>query len=515
MKQKLLRLIPFIFAFTIFHPSAQHLLAQERRILRICDLADDSGLRMDTHRQFDERNHIILNQIFEHLLEFDCDGSPSPNLAKSWRRLDDHTVQFRLNEGIFFHNGEPCDANAVKFSLERNLDPQLRSPSFHMVESIERVDVVDRYTFNIVTSYPDGILLNRLSQFSHIVPPYYIEMVGGKGFEKHPIGTGPFRFSKWVKGKELILEKNQSYWLPGIPQLDVIVFKFADARKRVRMLLEGEVDMTTNFEPVDIPKIVEKGFKVIREPSFTMLAINFNLLKENSPFKDRRVRQALNYAVDVDELIEKVMLGNGIRRATLGMPGEFGYNPYIKPYPHDPGKAKTLLRDAGYPNGFAASIFIDDIDGGKDSTLGRVLKQQLAAVGIRLHIEGGNGALRIVKPKLDHSAPAFDLDMFARTCPDPLAHILFIEGKVWYASESPWSLMRNPQFDVLYSRIMRTLDLRKQTRLCHELEEMIHREAFSLFTYQGIKLYAMRKKIEYNPYITGMLFLKDARITSR
>ena len=515
MKQKFLYLSAFILAFTISHPSGGYLLAQERRTLRICDLADDSGLKMDTHRQFDERNHIILNQIFEHLLEFDCDGSPSPNLARSWRRLDDHTVQFRLNEGIFFHNGEPCDANAVKFSLERNLDPQLRSPSFHMVESIERVDVVDRYTFNIVTSYPDGILLNRLSQFSHIVPPYYIQMVGDDGFEKHPIGTGPFRFSKWVKSKELVLERNPNYWLSGIPQVDVIVFKFADAHKRVSMLLEGEVDMITNFEPVDISKIVDKGFKVIREPSFTMMSINFNLLKKDSPFQDKRVRQALNYAVDVDELIEKVMLGNGIRRATLGMPGEFGYNPYIKPYPHDPEKARTLLQEAGYANGFAASIFIDDIDGGENSMLGKVLKEQLAAIGIRLQIEGGNGALRIVKPKVDNSPATFNLDMFARTCPDPLAHIIFIEGKVWYASESPWSLMKNLRFDALYSRIIRTLDLREQTRLCHQLEEMIHEEAFSLFTYQGIKLYAMRKEIEYSPYITGMLFLKDARITRR
>lgn len=502
----------FLIAFTVLLPLHHPSCAQEQKILKICDLADDSGLRMDPHLQFDERNCNVLNQIFETLLEFDLDGSPSPSLAKSWRRLDSHTVQFTLHEGVFFQNGEPCDAYAVKYSLERNLDPHLQSPSFHMVDSIERVEALDRLTLNIITRYPDGILLNRLANFGQIVPPSYIRMVGNDGFEKHPVGTGPFKFSKWEKGKELVLVKNENYWRAGMPHVDGIIFKFGDAHQRVRMLLEGKVDMITDFEPADLKKISRNGFKVIREPSFNMMSVNFNLLKLNSPFQDKRVRQALNYAVDVDALIEKVRLGNGIRRATLGMPGEFGYNPYIKPYPYDLEKARQLLLEAGYPNGFKTNIFIDDIDGGANSMFGMVLSEQLARVGVSLTIEGGNGDLRIVKPKFDDSLPVFDLDMFARTCPDPLAHIIFIEGKVWYASEAPWSLMKKPLFDALYHKIIRTLDLREQTRLCHRLEEMIHEEAYSLFTYQGVKLYAMRNDVGYSPYITGMLFLKEVKI---
>jgi len=381
-----------------------------------------------------------------------------------------------------------------------------------MVDSIQKVEVVDELTVNMITAYPDGIFLNRLALFGQIVPPSYIRMMGDEGFKKSPVGTGPFRFSNWEKGKELVLVRNENYWRPELPYLDGIVFKFGDAHQRVKMLLGGKVDMITDFEPVDLEKISRNGLKIIREPSFNMMSVNFNLLKPNTPFKDKRVRQAMNYAVDVDALIEKVRLGNGIRRGTLGMPGEFGYNPYIKPYPHDPEKARQLLREAGYPNGFKASIFIDDIDGGADSMFGKVLKEQLANVGISLKIEEGNCYLKVVNPKLDESLSGFDLDMFARTCPDPMAHIIFIEGKVWYASEAPWSLMNEPPFDALYSKIIRTLDLREQTRLCHRLEEMIHDEAFSLYTYQGIKLYAMKNDVEYTPYITGMLFFKEAKV---
>lgn len=485
------------------------------KVLRICDLANDASLRLDPHRQFDERNHNVLNQIFENLIEFDVDGNPRPNLARSWKRIDEYTVQFELHKNLFFQNGEPCDARAVKFSLERYLDPGWKSPSYHTVESIKRVDVIDDHRFKIVTKYPDGILLRRLAQFGYIVPPSYIRMVGDEGFEAHPIGTGPFKFVRWTKGKELVFEKNQQYWGKGLPHIDRIVFKFASARKRAEMLIKGRLDLITNFEPIDLDRIRRKGLKVIKEPSFTIMSINFNLIKENTPFRDERVRRALNYAVDVDELIRKVRLGNGMRRATLGMPGEFGYNPYIKPYPHDPDKARELLAEAGLGEGFNATLMIDDIDGGADSALGTELKRQLARVGIHLDVQGGNGTLRIVNPKFDPSLPKFDLDMFARTCPDPLGHVIFIEGMVWYASSSPWSLLNNPALDKLYWNILKTIELRDQTKLCHKLERMIHDQAFSIFAYQEIKLYGMRKEVVYDPYITGMLNLRDVSIAGR
>jgi peptide/nickel transport system substrate-binding protein len=502
--------ILFLIILSIFMFNTPGLSIAQGNLLRICDLSDDTHLKMDPHMEFDERNDNVLNQIFEHLLEFDVDGNPIPHLVHRYRRIDNSTVQFKLRQNIIFHNGEHCDAYAVKFSIERNINPDKRSPSAHMLDSIKRVDVLDKYTFNIITTYPDGILLNRLAGFGYIVPSKYIEKNGDSVFEKHPLGTGPFKFVRWVKGKEIVLEKNRSYWMPGFPKIDQIVFRFASAQKRADMLLKGELDMITNFEPIDLERIKKATFRVIKEPSFTMMSINFNLLKPDSPFQNKKVRQAVNYAIDVNELIDKVMLGNGIRRATLGMPGEFGYNPYLKPYPYDLGKAKSLLTEGGFPNGFETSILIDDIDGGAGSVLGKVLKEQLSKVGIRLKVEGGNGAVHIVNPKFNPFVPKFDLDMFARTCPDPIAHIIFIEGKVWYASEAPWSLLNDSEFDKLYKKIIRTFDLREQTKLCHQLEEMIYEKAYSIFTYQGIKLYALREGLNYEPYITGMLYLREA-----
>lgn len=482
----------------------------DQNVLRICDSTDDRDLRMDPHWQFDERNENVLGQIFERLVQLDVDGNPVPNIAESWKRLDDHTMQFRLNRNIFFHNGEQCDARAVKFSIERSI--KKRMPGYHVLQSVRRVDIVGEYTVNIVTKYPDGILIHRLCQAGFIVPPKHIQRVGDKEFERHPVGTGPFKFVKWTRGREMVLDRNADYWRQGLPQLDRIVFKFADATKRVELLLSGELDMITNFEPTKLSAIQQKGFRVLREPSFTIMAINFNLKKENGRFRNKILRQAVNYAVNVEDLIQAGRAGNGIRRATLGMPGEFGYNPYIKPYRYDPQKARDLIRAAGYSKGFSASIFIDDLAGGAGSVLGKILQKQLAAVGITLKVEGGNGNMRVVRPVFDKSLPRFDLDMFARPCPDPLGHIIFNEGMVWYVSNSPWSLLNSKEFDHLYYEIISTLDPRKQNELCHKLEEMIFNEAFSLFTYQHIKLYALSRRVQYIPYISGMLYFKGTRV---
>lgn len=480
------------------------------KIVRICDLKDDGPIRLDPHMQFEERNDNIVNQIFESLLCIDQEGLPAPLLAAKWIRLSDTKVQFRLRPNIYFHNGESCNAYAVKFSLERNISIESKPTNAHMLDSIDHIDVVDDLTFNIVTKFPDGLLLRRLAEFGHIVPPKYIARVGQKNFEKHPVGTGPFRFYKWIRGKKIVMLANSNYWRQGYPKIDRLELYFADMQKRLIMFMEGELDFITDFEPSKTLMIsLDPENKILKMPSWTALAINFNLRKKG-PFQKKKVRQALNYAINVPNIIRYVTRGNAKRTATLGMPGEFGFNTELYPYPFDLKKARKLLKEAGYPDGFETTLLIDDIQGGKDGKLAKILRVQLSKIGIRCKISGGNGTREIVLPNFRGEVP--QTDMFCLLCPDPMGHIIFIEGKVFYHHSAPFSLMNEPKFNHLYNKITTTLDLELQKKLCHKLEKLIYDECYSIFTYQQIKLYALKKRIKYTPLITGMLYLADIEL---
>ena len=480
------------------------------KVIRICDLKDDQPIRLDPHMQFEEKNHSILNQIFETLLCIDQNGKPAPFLATKWIRLSNRKVQFRLRQGVYFHNGEPCDARAIKFSLERNISPVLKASSAHMLDSIERVEVVDSLTFNIETKYPDGILLHRLAEFGYLVPPDYLARVGREYFEKHPVGTGPFKYHKWIRGKELVLLANPNYWLKGYPKIARLEFYFADMQKRLRLFMDDKLDFITDFEPSKTLMISkDPKNKLLKMPSWTALAINFNLKKEG-PFRHKKVRQALNYGINVPNIIRYVALGNAKRTSTLGMPGEFGFHSGLRPYPFNPAKARALLREAGYPDGLDVTLLIDDIQGGKEGKLAKIIRVQLNKIGVKVTISGGNGTREIVQPNLNGRIPSPDI--YCLLCPDPMGHIIFIEGKVFYHYSAPFSLMNERKFNHLYDKIITTLDLDLQEKLCHDLEELIYDEAYSIFTYQQIKLYALKKKIKYTPNMIGVLYLRDIEI---
>lgn len=481
------------------------------KVIRICDLKNDGPVKLDPHLQFEEKNDNICNQIFETLLRLDGSGRPAPYLATSWHRISDTEMHFTLRPGVYFHNGEPFDARAVKFSLERNIAREKNFPSAHMIDSILSIKVLTPLSFIITTKHPDGILLHRLSGFGYIVPPDYIAEVGEKAFQERPVGTGPFLFSKWIPGKKLILTANPNYWDKALPKINRLEFHFAGMQERLEMFLNNKLDFITDFEPSQTIVIAEDpGNKIVKMPSWTSLCLNFNLRKKG-PFQNRKVRQAINYGVNVKNLIRYVTRGNAKQIATLSMPGEFGFHPELTPYPYDIEKAKKLLGEAGYSNGFDCTVLIDDIQGGEEGTLAKVLGVQFAKMGIRAKMRGGNGTKEIVKSQIKGNIP--EPDIYGLLCADPMGHILFIQGKVFYYKDSPFSLMNDPKLNDLYNRIITMNDLTEQERLCRKLEELIHDSAYSIFTYQQIKLYAMKQNIRYSPSTSSLLFFENIEIT--
>ena len=249
--------------------------------------------------------------IFDSLVGRDADQRIVPKLAESWKLLDDNTWQLRLRRGVIFHDGEPFNAEAVRFTFQRVLDPEQRSPNRATIAEIIRVDIVDDLTVHLVTRQPYAPLIPRLLDFP-MLPPKYTAEKDNQGMALRPVGTGPFRFVELVKDDRLVVEAFDRHWR-GAPRVRRIIYKpIPEPFTRAAALRNNEVDLITTVPP-SLARELERvsGIRVQRVPSTWIIYLGLNALKK--PLSDVRVRQALNYATDVDAIIKNVLEGQGRR----------------------------------------------------------------------------------------------------------------------------------------------------------------------------------------------------------
>jgi peptide/nickel transport system substrate-binding protein len=276
--------------------------------------------------------------IFDSLVGRDADNKLVPQLAESWKALDAVTWQLKLRRGVVFHDGEPFNAEAVRFTFERVLDPNQKSPNRANVGEVARVEVVDDYTVNLVLRQPYAPLLNRLIDFP-IVPPRYTAEKGNQGLALRPVGTGPFRFVELVKDDHLIVEAFDRHWR-GAPKIRRIVYKpIPEPFTRAAARRNNEVDLIDTVPPNLATELERAGsIRVSRVPSTWIIYLGLNAFRK--PLSDVRVRQALNYATDVDALVKSVLDGNARRMDGPFTPQMFGFDPSVKGYGPDPAKAR-------------------------------------------------------------------------------------------------------------------------------------------------------------------------------
>lgn len=306
---------------------------------------------LDVHMQGNMPDMAVLINLFDTLLTRDAEGAVQPNLATSWENIGGTTWQFRLREDVAFHNGEPLTAETVKFSIERVMDPEQQSP-IQEFRTFAGVEVVDTYTFNIHTTTVDPLVPAKLTLFGGaIVPMAYIEEVGDQAFAERPVGTGPFQFVEWVRDDRVVLEANPNYW-QGRPALDRVTFVgIPNAASRVSALLTGEVDIVTGL-PSDFIQTVESNPSTRVDSTEGLRIFYLSLAYPDGPTADTRVRQAISHAIDTQLLIDGVAGGQGVQIAAPVASANFGFNPDLNPYTYDPERARELLEEAGYPDGF-------------------------------------------------------------------------------------------------------------------------------------------------------------------
>ena len=428
--------------------------------------------------------------IFDSLVGRNAENRIVPELAESWRLLDDTTWQFRLRKGVVFHNGEPFNAEAVRFTVQRVLDPNQKSPNRANIAEVSKVEVVDEFTVRLVTRQPYAPFLNRLIDFP-IVPPRYTPEKGDQGLALRPVGTGPFKFVELVKDDRLVVEAFDRHWR-GAPRIRRITFRpVPEPFTRVAALRSGELDLITNLPP-SLARELERvpGIKVQRVPSTWMIYLGLNAFAK--PLSDVRVRQALNYASDVDAIIKTVLEGNGRRTPGPLTPHMFGYDPGVKGYPYDPAKARRLLAEAGYPDGL--EITLDSPEGRYqgDKEIAEALAGQWQKAGFKPKVQVAEWGAYFKRYLGRQFSDAYLLGLGGPMQDgDELYNLVSSKGRGLY--------YKNEKVDMLFDAGRSTMDPARRRKIYSDLAKAMVEDATWVFLMQQVDIYAMRDRVDWTP----------------
>ncbi|KKK36142.1 ABC transporter substrate-binding protein [Mesobacillus campisalis] len=342
---------------------------------------------LDPHGMNDTATTNATTQIFDRLTEYAEDGSVVPSLAEEFNQVDDKTWEFKLRQGVKFHDGSDFTAEAVKMSLERLIDPEFASPRAVVLNMITEVTVVDDHTVQLKTAEPFAPLPAHLAHNAgSIIAPSAIEeeKSGGKKVDENPVGTGPFKFESWNRGAEIKFVRNDDYWGEKA-KLDSIVFKvIPEQATRVAMLETGEAHvMLVGSSDVTQVEGIE-GVELDRVKGTRMDYVGFNINKE--PFDDVKVRQAVAMAINKEDIVNGILDGQGVAAVGPLAPTVVGNSQDLKPLDFDVEAAKKLLADAGLPDGFKTTLYVNE--GSKErSDIAELVQAQLGEIGIEVSIE--------------------------------------------------------------------------------------------------------------------------------
>lgn len=330
----------------------------------------------------------IDEEILEAATRYVWDGKQlkiEPALAESWEQTGPKTWLFHVRPNVKFHNGEPLTADAFKFSLDAY---RANKAAGAFVFSDIELKVVDPMTFQVTTKTANlGALPSKMSFLFAYAPKYYAEK-GKAGFGSAPIGTGPYKLQKWERGIAITLTRNPDYW-GAKPAIETLVFRtVADDATRVSMLQTGQADVVADLPPPLASRV--DGLKDAHtEVIESQRRIFFFFNNFVAPTNDVRVRQAINYAVDAQAIIDSLFQGHAYPLKGIYLTGELGYIPGFTGYTHDPEKAKQLLAATGHPNGLTVDLHYTIGSTVLDKETAEAVQGQLAAVGIKANMDGG------------------------------------------------------------------------------------------------------------------------------
>ncbi len=459
---------------------------------------DPTTLDPQNHQETPASNLAV--NVFDTLLERDQDLKIVPGLAESCRNVSPTVWECKLRKGVKFHNGEPFDAEAVKVTVERMVDPKLKLRGATPWAPLSHAEAVDPYTVRIHTKAPWPILDTNLTTLMILAPKYYREK-DMQHVARNPVGTGPFKFVRWVKDDRIELVANDQYWR-GTPKVKSLVFRpIPDDAVRVAALQNGEIDVAVNIPPhlaniiANHPRLFLSTAPSVRTIQLMYYTHQFDASHKlvgpyQGPVADKRVRQAMNYAVDVDAIIKEVLDGKGIRVATMLTANHFGFDPQLKPIKPDLAKTKQLLTEAGFPSGLDMVVNAPQGRYVRDKEVAEAIVGQLGKAGIRATLRAHEWGNYLNNMAYVHKAgPVWLIGWGTTTYDAETVYVpLFRSGKIlgnYY----------NADFDGMIDEAQKIMDPRKRLETYHRINKLWIDDAAAMPLYQQLDLYGATKRV--------------------
>jgi len=376
----LMGLIVFALPLTVVDISAQGTTGEaERKVALTADVGS-----MDPYRDNSVVGLEIQGHVFDPLVDFrGPDFTPTPLVAERWENPDPTTWRFFLRKGIKFHDGKELTAEDVKFSFEL---AQASPTAKAKVANVTDVGVVDRHTVEVKTSGPAASLLANLT-FIYILPKADYQAKGAEAFGQKPIGSGAYRVERWDKGQRIVLAAFDRYWGGKKAPARILIRPIAEGSTRLAELVTGGVDVIQDVPVENVKQVREnKELAVVQAKGIRQIFFPINA-RADTPLKDKRVRLAINLAIDRDTILRDVLQGFGEARTGPFGSRQFGFNPEAaKLLAYNPDRAKALLTEAGHPNGIDVTWNLCRGCWLKDTEILETVASQLKAVGIRVKI---------------------------------------------------------------------------------------------------------------------------------
>lgn len=450
-------------------------------------------------------------QLYDSLVWVDNSGKLVPALAESWEVSDDGTeYTFKLRAGVVFHNGEPFTADSVITSWERGKRPEMQfGDRWTIVQSVEKIDEL---TVKLTTETANPLLLRTIASNWAMVPPQYIAEVGDEGFNAKPVGTGPFMFEEWVKEDRIVFKANPNYWQPGFPKVETLIFRpIPESSTRVAAIQTGEIDIAPRLSSEEAGTLEgQPGVQIIRYPVDRVYYITFNNLTsgKGQPTENVKVRQALNYAVDRQAIIDSLFDGAAKLSTGFVTPTNLGYNDSLTPYPYDPERARALLAEAGYPDGFEMGFACPSGAYTNFEQVCEAIQGYLEEIGVRTELQlMESGQFWDLQGKKE--LPPLFGDSWSESSGEAY---LRLRGAL-AGNDASFSAWSEPTIDEALTKISSTLDDDERAGLYRELSQYMYDNPPFIYLYEPETFEAINPAVQnYMPRSNEMKYLMETSI---